>query len=80
MYLKIEAAIHTKKEEMQEILKENDALELKIRQDHAAKVVVTGSMYRGVHVDINRATWSAQKTNNATFMKKNGVVVIYRNR
>lgn len=80
MYLKIEAAIHTKKGEMKEILAMNDNLDYKIKMDHTAKVVVTGSVYRGVRIEINRAVWNAQKTNNATFIKRKGAVAVYRNR
>lgn len=79
MYLKIESAVYTKENELNEILKSRENIQNEAAKNRLAKVVVQGIIYQGVRVNINGARWESKQTSNVTFRNNDGVVSIYRN-
>ena len=79
MYIKIESAIYTKELELKEINKNREILKADAVKNKAAKVVITGTIYPGVKVNINGATWNAKQTSSITLKKKDSNIAFYRN-
>ncbi len=79
IYLKIEDAIYTKENEQKEINTEEKSLMLEMKQGSLAKIMVKGTLYPGVYVDINGAKWNADLTTNITMRKSDNRISLYRN-
>lgn len=79
VYLKIENAIYTKEKDLKEITEQEAKLEQEAEKTKAAKVVVQGTIYQGVLVDINGAKWKAKEASNVILRKKGNSVALYRN-
>lgn len=79
MYIKIESAIYTKELELKEINKNREIHKADAVKNKAAKVVITGTIYPGVKVNINGATWNAKQTSSITLKKKDSNIAFYRN-
>lgn len=79
IYLKIEDSIYAKELEIDKLYKRQE--ELQKERDKAAqvKIVIRGSLYPGVLVNINGSQWNSQPIKNVTLKKKNGVISVFRN-
>ena len=52
---------------------------LEMKQGSLAKIMVKGTLYPGVYVDINGAKWNADLTTNITMRKSDNRISLYRN-
>lgn len=79
IYLKIEDSIYAKDLEIDKLYKRQE--ELQKERDKAAqvKIVIRGSLYPGVLVNINGSQWNSQPIKNVTLKKKDGVISVFRN-
>ena len=79
IYLKIEDSIYTKELEIDKLYKKQE--ELQKEKDKAAqvKIVIYGSLYPGVLVNINGSKWNSKPIKNVTLKKKDGVISVSRN-
>lgn len=79
IYLKIEDSIYAKELEIDKLYKRQE--ELQKERDKAAqvKIVIRGSLYPGVLVNINGSKWNSQPIKNVTLKKKDGVISVFRN-
>lgn len=79
IYLKIEDSIYAKELEIDKLYKRQE--ELQKERDKAAqvKIVIRGSLYPGVLVNINGSQWNSQPIKNVTLKKKDGVISVFRN-
>lgn len=79
-YLKVEDAIYTKELELKEIRKKDAYLEEEIEKSRYAKMIVKGTIYQGVRVDVNGAKWFSNEVTNVTLRKTDDRVALYKNR
>lgn len=79
MYLKIEDAIYTKEIEMEKLKQEEEELQLEMERNKEAQLVVKGTLYQGVQVDINGACWNANDMRNVTLKKIDNRVKALKN-
>lgn len=79
LFIKTESAIYTKKLELKEVQDEADLLKEEENKIKQAKIVVQGTIYHGVRVNINGAMWNAKETNNVTIKKSKEGIFVYRN-
>ncbi len=78
VYLKLENAVYTKELELGGLLKRIEELEKEKERFRQAKLVVKGTMFEGVSVEINGLTWQAKQVNNVTLKKQDGKIIVYR--
>lgn len=79
LFIKMESAIYTKKLEIKDVQDETDRLKKEENKIKQAKILVQGTIYRGVRVNINGALWNAKETNNVTIKKSKEGISVYRN-
>lgn len=79
IYLKIEDAIYTKECELGELKKNLEELESDREKNDRVAIVVNGTLFSGVMVEINGARWDASQARNVTLRKKDRAVAVYRN-
>jgi len=79
MYIKMESAVYTKKLELKDVTDEIERLKKEESKIMQAKVVVQGTIYNGVRININGALWNAKESNNVTIKKTKDGISIYRN-
>lgn len=79
MFIKMESAIYTKKLELKDVQDETDRLKKEENKIKQARILVQGTIYHGVRVNINGALWNAKETNNVTLKKSKEGISIYRN-
>ena len=79
MFIKMESAIYTKKLELKDAHDEADRLRQEENKIKQAKIIVQGTIYRGVRINVNGALWNAKETNNVTIKKSKEGISIYRN-
>lgn len=79
LFIKMESAIYTKKLEIKDVQDETDRLKKEENKIKQAKILVQGTIYRGVRVNINGALWNAKETNNVTIKKTKEGISVYRN-
>lgn len=80
MYLKVEDAIYTKELEMKEIQKKDVYLDEEIEKSKHAKLIVKGTIYQGVKIDVNGARWFSDEVTNVTVRKTDERVALYTRR
>lgn len=79
LYIKIEKAIYTKENELKEIIGQKEIIIEKSNKSKLAKVVVKGTVFGGVNIEINGSQWESKKASNITLKKVNNSVSVYRN-
>lgn len=80
MYLKLENAIYTKEMEMGEVLAEKEKIQKKKNKYMAAKLIVRGTLFEGVSLNINGSIWNTQKMNDVILKKKGDRIIVWRER
>ncbi len=78
-YLKLEDAIYTKKTELEEIKKREEAVEKEQKKLKSAKIVVTGNLYSGVSVEINGVIWHSEPMQNVYLVSRGNRIGSVRN-
>lgn len=79
LFIKMESALYTKKLELKDVQAESDRLKKEENKIKQAKIIVQGTIYHGVKVNVNGARWNAKETNNITIKKSKEGISIYRN-
>jgi uncharacterized protein len=80
LYIKIENAIYTKKKELKEVSEQRKVLEEKTNKNKLAKVVIRGTVFNGVKIEVNGSVWEAKPASNITLRKSGSSISIYKNR
>lgn len=76
VYLKLEDAIYTKKQELEKLTETKTEMDRYKERFEGAKIVARGTIYEGTFVDISGATWKANNSSYVTLQKDGGRVVI----
>ena len=79
IYLKIEDSIYTKELEIDKLYKKQEDLQKEKDKAAQVKIVIYGSLYPGVLVNINGSKWNSKPIKNVTLKKKDGVISVSRN-
>ena len=79
VYLKVEDSIYAKNTEIDKLLKRQEELVRERDRAEQMKIVIRGSLYQGVQVNINGSRWNAKTIQNVTLKKKDGAVSVFRN-
>lgn len=80
IYLKLEDAIYTKEKELSEIATAKEKLLKEKNRDEDRKVIVGGTLYPGVFIDISGARWIAEEVSGVVLRKKDGAIAIFKGR
>ena len=76
VYLKLEDAIYTKKQEMEKLQESKQSMNKDKERFEQASIVASGTIYEGTFVDIGGATWKAKNVNNVTLQREGSRVTI----
>ncbi len=79
IYLKIEDAIYTKNLQLDQLIKEKEALEEYMEEMRKAKVVVSGILYEGTEVAIGSVKWKAFDVKDVVLRCVNDKVIVESN-
>ena len=79
VYLKIEDSIYTKDLEIDKLYKRQEELQKERDRADQVKIVIRGSLYPGVLVNINGSRWNSKPIKNVTLKKKEGAISVFRN-
>ncbi len=79
VYLKLEDSIYSKAQEIDKLYKRQEELQKERDRANQVKIVIRGSLYPGVQVNINGSRWNAKPIKNVTLKKKDGAVSVFRN-
>lgn len=79
VYLKLEDSIYAKDQEIDKLYKRQEELQKERDRADQVKIVIRGSLYQGVLVNINGSRWNAKPIKNVTLKKKDGAVSVFRN-
>lgn len=79
VYLKIEDSIYAKNLEIDKLYKKQEELQKERDRANRVKIVIRGSLYQGVLVNINGSRWNSKPVKNVTLKKKDGVISVFRN-
>ena len=79
VYLKIEDSIYAKEQEINKLRKRQEELQRERDRAEQVKIVIRGSLYPGVLVNINGSKWNSKPIKNVTLKKKDGAVSVFRN-
>ena len=79
MYLKIESAIFTKEQEMDELLQHKKAMEQEIAAAKSAYAVIHDTLYDGTVFEINGKHWEAKQMRNVRIKRVKERVAVYNN-
>ena len=79
VYLKIEDSIYAKDLEIDKLYKRREELQKERDRANQVKIVIRGSLYPGVLVNINGSKWNSKPIKNVTLKKKDGVISVFRN-
>ena len=79
VYLKIEDSIYAKDQEINKLYKRQEELLRERDRADQVKIVIRGSLYPGVLVNINGSRWNSKPIKNVTLKKKDGAVSVFRN-
>lgn len=79
VYLKIEDSIYAKDLEINKLYKKQEELQKERDRADQVKIVIRGSLYPGVLVNINGSRWNSKPIKNVTLKKKEGVISVFRN-
>ena len=75
VYLKIEDSIYAKEQEINKLRKRQEELQRERDRAEQVKIVIRGSLYPGVLVNINGSRWNSKPIKNVT-LKKNKVLIV----
>ena len=76
MYLKLEDAIYTKKQEQEKLAEAKTSMNQYKERFENAEIEVRGAIYEGSFIDISGATWHAKNVNRVTLRKEGSRVSI----
>lgn len=80
MYLKLESAIYTKEHEDAKIVQEISALKAEMEKEKRNRIVIRGSIYQGVSVNLDGYIWRASEMSRVTLKRsKDNKIAIFRN-
>ena len=79
VYLKLEDSIYSKDQEIDKLYKRQEELQKERDRADQVKIVIRGSLYPGVLVNINGSRWNSKLIKNVTLKKKDGAVSVFRN-
>ena len=77
--MKIEDSIYAKNLEIDKLYKKQEELQKERDRANRVKIVIRGSLYQGVLVNINGSRWNSKPVKNVTLKKKDGVISVFRN-
>ena len=81
LFLKVESAIYTKEQEMDELMEKKRRLEEEKRKAAAVSAVVETKLYEGVTFEIERVRWTNSKRLGSVRVKKSeNKIVVFSNR
>lgn len=79
MYIKIESAIFTKEKQQEELYNSKAKYEDYMQGMYDSKVVVTGNLYEGVTIEVNKQKWAAKFMHNITAKRVEDRIAVYSN-
>lgn len=79
IYLKIEDSIYAKDLEIDKLYKKQEELQKERDKVAQVKIVISGSLYPGVLVNINGSKWNSKPIKNVILKKKDGAISVFRN-
>lgn len=79
LYLKIESAIFTKEKQLDELEFSNVEVGNKINASEDVKMMVSGTLFDGVTVEVGGTKWLSKNLQNVTLKKINNRIAIYSN-
>lgn len=79
LYLKIESAIFTKEKQLDELEFSNVEIGNKMNASEDVKMMVSGTLFDGVTVEVGGTKWLSKNLQNVTLKKINNRIAIYSN-